>query len=74
MWKSYYSPIKNGEAWCHSPEDIQLVNQGGGILTWVLVTPKTESTLTEGLEIAAHVEMGHSDPAWRKDTPARGVL
>lgn len=47
---------------------------GRWVQTQVLVTPKTESSLTGGLEITANVEMGYSDPASRKDTPVNGVL
>lgn len=56
------------------PWGAQLVNWGGGIQTWVLVTPKTESPLTESLEIAANEEMCHSDPASRKHCPAVRAL
>lgn len=52
----------------------QLVRWGDGGQTWVLVTPKAKSSLTEGLEIIANLEIGHSDPSLRKDTPGNGVL
>ena len=52
----------------------QLVRWGDGGQTWVLVTPKAKSSLTGGLEITANLEIGHSDPSLRKDTPGNGVL
>ena len=52
------------------PKESQLVSGGGGIHSWVLVTPKTKPSLTEGLEIVASMETRHSDSASRKDRSA----
>lgn len=45
---------------------IQPVNWGGGIQIWVFLIPKTKPSLSQGLEIAADMDMSHSDPVSRK--------